>query len=267
MKALSLAILCVLSLSVPAGASILHLRRAPHRGSNVTLRKRLHINDLITEPGTIEIDWGNLYSMESSEFTMPSAFKYTPAGTSVLWGRTEYSVAFDSVSSSVVAGARTTQFSDRITMTATSVVLDTTHFDVALAPQATFFLRDGSGARYGATAIARADIGQNSVGGTAGWTAATSSSSVNPAGTWDIGAGLGRHLASKGALSRFTPHMNAVWERSTGFAPSTALFAGVEYQATQRVGIDVSGQRIGSPGFVDRQVLLGMTINLGNPLK
>src|SRR5262245_3239854 len=144
MKRLSLAAaICLAFLSLPKYASARpHLRRSSRVGSTAGLRKRLHINDLITEPGTAEIDWANLYSFTTSNFTMPSAMKYTPAGNSLLWGRTEYSVAFDSISSVVDAGPRTIQFSDRISLTATSVVFDSTHFDIAIAPQATAFLRD-----------------------------------------------------------------------------------------------------------------------------
>lgn len=229
------------------------------------MRKRLHINDLITEPGTVEIDWGTLYSYSTSNFTMPSAMKYTPDGDTLLIGRTEYSVVFDAVASTVDGGSRSAQFSDHVTLTATSVLLDTTHFDIAIAPQATFFLRDASGARFGATVIAREDIGLNSIGGIVSWTGATTSSSSNPAGTWDFGAGLGHHLAGKGILARFTPHINTVWERSTGFDYSFGAYAGVEYQITPRVAFDASGQRIGLNNTVDRQILFSMTINLGKP--
>jgi len=221
------------------------------------------VNDLITEPGTVEIDWGNLYSYTTSNFTMPSAMKYTPSGNSLLWGRTEYSVAFDSISSAVDLGTRTTQFSDRISVAATSVVFDSPHFDIAIAPQATVFLRDASGARYGATLIAREDIGLNSLGATTSWSGATSSSASSPAGTWDFGVGYGRHLATTGALNRFTPHLNTVWERSTGFERTFSAFAGVEYQITSRVALDATGQRTGLTSGADRQILLGMTINLG----
>jgi hypothetical protein len=267
MKRVSVAVVGLIALAAPirATAALFHLHHSTQHSSTATLRKRLHINDLITEPGTVEIDWGNLYSYTSSNFTMPSAVKYTPAGNAFLWGRTEYSIAFDSVSSSIDTGLRTTQFSDRVSLTATSILLDTTHFDVAIAPQATFFLRDASGARYGATMVAREDIGLNSMGATVGWTAATTSSSINPAGTWDFGVGYGRHLASKGALGHFTPHVNAVWERSTGFERVTSAFAGMEYQITQRVAFDVTGQRVGLTGPADRQVQVGMTINLGKP--
>jgi len=265
-KVVSLAAVCLFLLSVPRHASAFPpLRHSPRQGSSITLRKRLHINDLITEPGTVEIDWANLYSYTSSNFTMPSAVKYTPGGNSLFWGRTEYSVAFDSISSASDVGNRTTQFSDRLTFSATSVLLDTTHFDVGIGPQATFFLRDESGARYGATVIAREDIGLNSIGATIGWSGATTTSITNPAGTWDFGAGFGRRLAAKGMLVRVTPHVNAVWERSTGFDRTFSAFAGVEYQITPRVAFDATGQRIGLAGGTDRQILLGMTINLGKP--
>ena len=59
------------------------------------MRKRLHVNDLIAEPGTVEIDWGSLYSYTTSEFSMPSAIKWTPEGNSLYWGRTEFSANFD----------------------------------------------------------------------------------------------------------------------------------------------------------------------------
>jgi hypothetical protein len=262
-RCLTAACLTILSLPVNADAR-LHLPHLSRHGSSVTLRKRLHINDLITERGTVEIDWGSLYSYTTSEFTMPSALKGTPDGNSILWGRTEYSIGFDSISSAVDFGTRTTQFGDRVTLSATSVIFDSAHFDVAVAPQASVFLRDSSGIRYGATGIVREDIGLNSLGATIGWTGATVSSSSNPAGTWDFGAGYGRRLASNGLLSRFTPHLNTAWERSTGFEATFSAIAGIEYQITPRVAFDASGQRIGSGAGADRQVLLGMTINLGN---
>jgi hypothetical protein len=264
MSRFSFAALCVVVLSLPKDVSARpHFRHSSRIGSTVGLRKRLHINDLITEPGTMEIDWANLYSFTSSNFTMPSALKYTPAGNSLWWGRTEYSVAFDSISSSVDLGPRTTQFSDRLALTATSVVFDSTHFDIAVAPQAIIFLRDESGWRYGATVIAREDLGLTSMGATVSWSGASASSTSNPAGTWDFGGGFGRHLGTNGIMGHFTPHLNAVWERSTGVEGGLSVFAGVEYQITPRVAFDVTGQRIGLTGAPDRQVLAGFTINLG----
>src|SRR5207237_2477851 len=175
--------------------------------------------------------------------------------------RPEYPAACASASSRLYLGNRTTQVSDRITLTATSVLVDTTHCDIGIAPQTTFFLRDESGGRYGATVIVREDIGLNSIGATIGWSGATTTSFTNPAGTWDFGAGFGRRLASKGMLGHFTPHVNAVWERSTGFERIFSGFAGVEYQITPRVAFDAADQRIGLTAGADRQILLGMTIN------
>ena len=195
---------------------------------------------------------------------MPSSLKYTPMGTSIPWGRTEYSVAFDSIDSVPVSGGRDTQFSDRLTFTATSVLHDGKQFDVAFAPQVTAFLRGESGVRYGGTAIARYDVGRNSMGATVGWSGATNPSVTNPSGSWDFGGGFGRRLAAQGAWGHLTPHANILYERATGNNPSTAVFAGMEYQITERLAVDVSGQRFGwRGGTPDRQVVVGFTMNFG----
>ena len=254
----------LLAASPPAPARILLSRGGASNRQNISLRKRLHVNTLITEPGTVEVEWGNLYSYTNSNFSMPSTIKYTPEGGHILWGRTEYSASFDSVSSALVSGERSTQFSDRLTFAATSVVFDGEKLDIAIAPQATFFLRDESGSRLGATAIARYDVGRNSFGGTASWSAATALSPNNPSGTWDFSGGFGRRLAASGALGRFSPHVNVVYERSTGFERVISAFGGVEYQITEKVAVDLSGQRFGlAGGGADRQVLVALTVNLG----
>jgi hypothetical protein len=236
----------------------------PRGTANITLRKRLHVNTLITEPGTLEIEWDNLYSYTSSNFSMPSAVKYTPTGKSILWGRTEFSAAFDSIDSVAQQGQRTTQFSDRVSFAANAVLKDGEKLDIAIQPAATFFLRGQSGARLGATAIVRYDVGRNSMGATTSWTAATAPSPANPAGVWDFGGGFGRRLAACGAWGHLTPHANVVYERSTGFGGNWASFAGVEYQITERIAVDFSGQRFGlAGGSPDRQVLVGLTMNFG----
>lgn len=237
-----------------------HLRGRHSYG--MTLRKRLHVNDVIADPGTIELDWGGLYSTTTSTFTAPATFKWTPGGNSFWRGRTEYSAAFDSVSSAVSGDGRATQFSDRMTLAATSIFFDSEHFDIAVAPQVTAFLRNESGARLGATAIARYDGKSSSFGMTLGWSGATSSSVTNPAGVWDVGAGYGRKLG--GRWKRWTPHVDALLERATGFEKTAALFAGVEYQVTERWAVDAVWQRYGLwGGEADRQLLVSFTWNLG----
>jgi len=113
---------CLLcGVAAPAHAAILTHPRAP-RISNISLRKRLNVNTLITEPGTVEAEWDSLYSFTSGNFSTPSTIKYTPMGKSILWGRTEFSAAFNAVDSVPLNGQRITQFSDRVTVAANSVL-------------------------------------------------------------------------------------------------------------------------------------------------
>src|SRR5260370_21760068 len=66
----------------------------------ISLRQRLHVNTLITAPGTMEIEWGGAFST-GADFSFPSTIKYTPEGPYAFWGRTEFSASFDSLSSIV----------------------------------------------------------------------------------------------------------------------------------------------------------------------
>lgn len=229
-------------------------------GGTISLKKRLHVNTLITEPGTVEIDWASAYSFTSNGLLLPTAIKYTPRGSHDWWGRTEYSVAFNGYDSAA------SQFGQSMTLTGTCVLHDGEKLDLAIAPQITAFLRDERGARLGATAIARADVGRNSIGTTFGWSGATNSSATNPAGTIDVGVGFGRRLAAAGAWGHFSPHFNAGWERSTGVARIASLLEGVEYQIVDQVAFDVSAQQVTTPGHSpDRQIIVGFTINFGHP--
>jgi hypothetical protein len=75
---------------------------------------------------------------------------------------------------------------------------------------------------------------------------------------------IGRRLAASGAWGHITPHVNAVYERSTGFERTWAGFAGVEYQITERIAVDFTGQRYGlASGSPDRQLVIGLTMNFG----
>lgn len=259
------AIATVLFCALPAPAALRH-RAARNSGGNakISLRKRLHVNTLITEPGTAEIDWSSLYSATTGSFAIPSAIKYTPEGTNIFWGRTEYSVAFDSLTSTEAGGARQTQFSQAVTVTGTSVLHDGAKLDVAFAPQASFFLRDEEGSRVGGVVITRYDSGRNSSGITVGWSGANRSSATNPAGTLDAGFGYGRQLSGSRFLERFTTHINGEWERSTGSAPAVLAFEGLEYQVNGRWAVDLSAQHFATSGSApDHQLALGLTLNLG----
>ncbi len=233
------------------------------RAPAITLRKRLHVNTLITQPDTFDIEWGGAFST-GGDFTLPAAIKFTPEGSHVYWGRTEFSVAFDSAASTTAPGYRVTNFSDRATFAATCVAHDGEKLDIAIAPQTSILLRGDSGARLGATAIARYDAGRSSAGVTATWTAATASSATNPAATLDFGAGYGYQLKSSGPLSHLTPHLNWLWERSTGIDRQISVFEGMEYQVTEKVAVDFSAAHFSiCGGPIDHQVVIGLTVNTG----
>ena len=235
------------------------------RSSGVSLRKRLNVNNLVAAPGTLELDLAGLHSFSTGSFLLPTAVRFTPDGDSFWLGRTEYSVAFDAVNSTVAEGGRASRFSDRVSIAATSVVLSRPHLVMAISPQVTALLRGDSGVRAGATAIARFDRAGHAIGLAAGWSGATApADGTNPAGLWDCGAGYGRVLGLSGWRSRLTPHVNLLGEKSTDAAWAGAVTGGVEYQINERASFDVSVQRFGLPGGgADWQLLVGTTINLG----
>ena len=251
----------------PLSSAGIHFRSRSHRGAtSQSLRKRLHVNSLITEPGTFEVEFANTLSVTSRSDFMPAALKWTPGTGTGIWGRTELNVGFDAVSSVLQPDGRANQFSDHVSFLATSVLYGGAKLNLAIAPEAFFYLRDDRGARLGAVALARYDSGPHSAGMTLSWTGATRSSSSNPAGTFDLGGGYGRKLANAGILSYLTPHLNLVYERSSGGVEGLSVFEGVEYQVTKRLAIDISGQHLNLWGdSVDHQIVLGMTFNLGPP--
>src|SRR5262245_43833153 len=119
--ALGLAVLGLL-VSPQASARFLRAPRFENSRGNLSLRKRLNVNTLITQPGTSDIDWSCLHSFTSASYSLPAAIKYAPEGKYLLWGRTEYSVSFDSITNAQIGGGRLTQFSQALTATATTVV-------------------------------------------------------------------------------------------------------------------------------------------------
>src|SRR6476469_1583953 len=133
------------------------------RPSAIALRKRLHVNPLITEPDTLDFEWGGAFSTGGS-FTWPAAIRYTPQGSHIYWGRTEFSASFDSLSSVLQPDGRINHFGDRATLAATCVVLDGDKLDIAVAPQVSVLLRGDHGVRAGMTGIARYDWGRSSAG-------------------------------------------------------------------------------------------------------
>lgn len=254
---LTRAALLAFTLHAAAHAALFHPGDSvpSERGPAISLRKRVHVNTLITAPGTMELEYGGSFSWDGT-FTLPMAIHYTPEGHYAWWGRTEFAINFDSL-----AYDSATHFGDRATVAATCVVHDGDKLDIAVAPQASFLLRGDSGARIGGTAIARYDVGRSSAGVTFTWTGATHSSATNPAGILDVGFGYGFRLEPSGPLSHLTPHVNAVYEKATGSDRQISFFEGIEYQVTDPFSIDFSFQHIAVVGGPrDTQFVVGITL-------
>ena len=198
--------------------------RVQRRGSSIALRQRLFVNPLISEPGTLEVEWNN--TLGPNSYYQPQTWKYSA-------GRTEYSLGFDAMAHD----SGVTHLSDHLTATATTVLYDGPHLDIALAPQATFLLRNDSGVRLGATLITRYDFGKNSVSGSFGWTGATVASASNPAGTADAIAGFGRRVTR-----HITAYASMQWERSSSLPSYLSVFEGAEYEIASRLAANVYGQ-------------------------
>jgi hypothetical protein len=230
-------------------APLLEARLSPRaRSSRITLRRRLHISSLITDPGTVEAEVSGAWS-ESQSWTMPSTVKYTPEGRILLWGRTEYSASFDGVSN------------DHLTFTGTTLIADGEHWNFAVAPAVTFGFRDQPAFRAGLTAITRYDHGRNSAGSTLTWTGTVNATDSTPAGTWDFGSGYGHTFGAK-----TTVHADTQFERATGYAGAWSFFEGVEYQFTGAIAFDLSAQHMNvTGGMLDHQLVGGLTINFGRP--
>jgi hypothetical protein len=237
------------------------LRRSPGtRSARITLRRRLHISSLITDVGTVETEWSTDWT-DPQSLTMPTTVKWTPEGSSLLWGRTEYSANFDLVSSLVTDGSRVTHATDHVGIAGTTLLLDGEHWNFAVAPSVTFGARDQPEIRAGLTTIVRYDHGRNSAGATLTWIGTPNPNDASPAGTWDLGSGFGHTFGDK-----TTVHFDTQLERATGFVSAWSFFEGVEYQFTPNVALDVSAQHFNvTGGILDNQLLVGLTINFGRP--
>jgi hypothetical protein len=251
----------LMQMAAPWAEAWLLGRRSPHaRSSRISLRRRLHVSSLITDPGTVEAEW-NVAWTESESLTIPVTLKYTPEGSNLLWGGTEYSANFDAFSSMLIDGNRVAHGSDHLSFAGTTLLADKEHWNLAIAPAVTFGFRDQQGFRAGLTAITRYDRGRNSVGATITWTGAANPTESNPAGTWDFGYGYGRVFGS-----RTTVHADGQFERATGYSGAWSFFEGIEFQFTPAVAVDATAQHLNVTGGIsDHQLVVGLTVNFGNP--
>ena len=185
---------------------------------------------------------------------MPSTLKFTPLGRSIPWGRTEFSANVDAL----VEENGAVHGTDRVTLAATSVLVDGEHFNFAVAPVLVRTVRGERSTHVGGNAITRFDWGRNSAGATLSWTGGAGG------GTWDVGAGFGHRIGA----TKFTPHVNALWEKTAGLERQWGLFEGVEYQINDRFALDVAGQHYRGGGVApDHHLVFGLTVNFGHLMK
>ncbi len=244
-RAIVLGLLLVLSLD---GA----VRR--RRASTGGLRRKVHVSDLITTPGTVEAEWYHTLS-ETGSYWMPTLLKVTPSAADSFWGQTELSIGFDAIDSEIGDSDRVTHSSDHITLNSTHVFVSGKHFSFAGGPQLSFATRGPQTVHAGGSAIGRWDLGLNNVGLTAQW--------VNP-GTLDVGGGVGRQLSKTGLGQYVTPHVSVTWEKSKGFSGFMTTSEGVAFQLTKKLALDVGAQHAGAPDTpVDHQFQIGLIANFG----
>ena len=244
------ALLFILSVALDLDAQTVHRRRASTGG----LRRKVHVADLITTPGTVEAEWYHTLS-ESGNYWMPSLLKFTPSASNGFWGQTELSIGFDAIDSEIGDSGRVTHSTDHITLNSTHVLWSEKHFSFALGPQITFSTRGQKPVHAGGSAIARWDIGLNNLGLTAQW--------VNR-GILDIGGGAGRQLSQTGFGKFVTPHVSVTWEKLNGSSGFMSVNEGVAFQVTKKLALDIGAQHAGAPDApMDHQFQIGLIANFG----
>lgn len=114
-----------------------------------------------TAAGTVEFEIGEVFT-EISE-TTPTLIKWTPGS----WPSTEFSLGSD-------------LFGGRINMVIRQRLMSRGRFSLALAPRATFFVRDNRGVRLGGTLVIQFVSGANMVVSNSTIMASTRPSDTNP---------------------------------------------------------------------------------------
>lgn len=226
--------------------------RAHRRSSGLSLRRRLFTSPLITDPGSMDLEFSGAYDTNSS-WTTPTTLKFTPFG----W-RTELSAGVDTLAHVVEdSGDTDTHFSDHVNLAATTAFRAGEHFSWAFAPTLAVFLRNESGARIGGALLGRYDRGWNTISASAAWSGATHDSPTNPAGVFDVTGGYGRKFG------RFTPYGTVQYERASGLGGGYSIFEGVEFEVNDRLSFDLSGQHYAlNSAQPDHQIVAGLTWNL-----
>lgn len=230
-----------------SGVAEARLRRFHHQAQSIGTRNRVHVNRLITEPGTLELEIGAGFGVD------PALLKFTGAGDSLWSGKTEYSVGFDYWHGS-----------NDVTLAANSLLLDGEHWNVSVGPAVTIVRQEGSGLRGGGTLVTRYDRGLGSIGATATWSKATRPGAGTPADLAAFGLGGGVRLGSAGWRGKLTVNGNVLSERASATPGVWSTFEGLEWELTGRVSANAVVQQVDWGGANrDNQFFVGVTVNFG----
>ena len=217
----------------------------------------------VTAPGSVELELGGTFSRGS--WALPAFLKFTP-DVAGLFSQTELGVGFDLVSSVSIAGNRETRLGDSLSFSVRRAVYEGGSFSVALAPLASFFLREKEGVRLGATGIAVYSWGLNSLVGNLTWTGATRPSTENPSGQVDVSFDYVRSLGSRCVWERLAIFAGALYENPTGHSVSVSLAQGMSYKLRPHWVLDLAVVERGLAfGPSEWEILGGATVNLGRP--
>ncbi|MFN7921355.1 MAG: hypothetical protein U0Q16_14735 [Bryobacteraceae bacterium] len=254
MKSLGIALVVSVLACAPAEAAPKPPRRgrpSARRSSTLSLRRRLNLRSPVSLGGSYTVDFTQGFSSDGALWT-PTNLAFRPDGGHLLWGRTEYSVNFDSYDSFTTDGHRVTHGSDHISMLATTDLPG--KLGLAIAPQFGYLPRGAGGFRYGATLLGQWKQGRNTYGSSLTWAGATSPGDNNPSGLWDAAVGYGR------VFGKFTAHLNLTAERPTGGPAYGIALTGLEWRVSKRVALDFSAQQVGiGNGKVDHQGLVNFS--------
>lgn len=230
----------------PLIAAPIHFR---HHAQAIGIRNRVHVNRLITEPGTVEVEAAGDFSGRLN----PLLLKFTPAGAGLLVGRTEYSIGFDFAHSDA-----------DIALAANTLIYDGARWNVSFGPALTSVRHSGDELRAGATLITRYDQGPVSLGVTAAWSKATQPSGANPADLLSLGFGVGTRLGRAGWRQRLTVSGNVLSDHASATRTVYSTFQGVEWEVTPHLSLNLITQQLDWRGSTRENITFaGLTVNFG----
>lgn len=219
-----------------------------------------------TAPGTVELEFGGTATSSFGGFlALPTTVKFTPDVTGGVFRHAEFSLGFDSLTSTATAGGRDTNFGQTLSFVVRRPIYVGKAFSLAVAPRGIFYLRGDRGARVGARMLAAYGWGRSSVVGNFTWTSATSPSPTNPAQQYDVAFTYGLSLGESGWRERTALFAGFQVEKPKHFDSALSFDQGLSYRIRPNYVVDFAIQQRGiAAGARGYELLFGLTANLGH---